>query len=410
MEDFEKPITQKPTTKRTSMDISFKTPNKSPAYKKLKTVTITRTSNTTQKKFSSRSTIKNNTAIPSTSTKIETDGFNIKAGSLKCAEEKKSNLQEDISHIQWLEDTQTFMSNMGKENTKKEAKVELDSINTEDFFVSFAEPNVPKSSNMHYDTHFLNDLKENFSQDIFAASIDPKGSTKIADSQFSQFSNSQLLKECAKIEDSFNQSKNDLVDESKILRVTNQILSPNQILSNTSEKLWNETLADADGLFQNDDDYRRDVNLIFNKLESTICDFGNKETDESTWHDDSLSKNSFLSKLTNLIKDPQNESVKCNDDNTFSSMLLNLTGENEINLTNIIKKALMNNAKKVVEPANYLNPTCVDSQHEFKHLGNFFGLPNKVKDLMKLYKGIDKLYGKIYLFFYVFDFTHFNRM
>ncbi|KAG5898460.1 hypothetical protein JTB14_015467 [Gonioctena quinquepunctata] len=92
----------------------------------------------------------------------------------------------------------------------------------------------------------------------------------------------------------------------------------------------------------------------------------------------------------NQNENPEND-LKINwpEDSVFNGSNFNLS------FGTVIKKALINNATKV-QPRKILdttlNLTLSESKAEFHNLGPFYGLPSKVKDLVKLYKGIDELY------------------
>ncbi|VEN57914.1 unnamed protein product, partial [Callosobruchus maculatus] len=82
-----------------------------------------------------------------------------------------------------------------------------------------------------------------------------------------------------------------------------------------------------------------------------------------------------------------------NENEDLENSILNCSNLNS-SFGSIIKKALISNASKAGTSnrnvSNSINATLVD--RSFQCLGPFYGLPNKLKELIKLYKGIDEMY------------------
>nr|XP_022907396.1 helicase POLQ-like isoform X1 [Onthophagus taurus] len=85
----------------------------------------------------------------------------------------------------------------------------------------------------------------------------------------------------------------------------------------------------------------------------------------------------------------QRELNKVKNSISIDNSLLEDT-QNEINDT--FRKALLENAEKTISPSKAINSTLISKEVKFNNLGNFYGLPNKVKELFKLYRGIENLY------------------
>lgn len=72
---------------------------------------------------------------------------------------------------------------------------------------------------------------------------------------------------------------------------------------------------------------------------------------------------------------------------------MSTTEDGNKSLSSVITKALMENAAKLISPKTQINKTFVEFEPIFQSLGSFFGLPEKVRELLKQYRGIEKLYG-----------------
>lgn len=110
--------------------------------------------------------------------------------------------------------------------------------------------------------------------------------------------------------------------------------------------------------------------MIFSRVEHTICDLGPTEH-----HDISVLDTAEWQTLTNTI------------------INMSTTDDANKSLSSVIKRALLENAAKLISPRTQINKTFVEFEPIFHSLGDFYGLPDKVKDLLKQYRGIDKLYG-----------------
>ncbi|CAG9822832.1 unnamed protein product [Phaedon cochleariae] len=174
------------------------------------------------------------------------------------------------------------------------------------------------------------------------------------------------------------------------------LLSFNQkIKSRESIKLTSldEEIGNRSILFENDKittQYRQEVDNLFEQIEHSIYAMGTVDAEQRV--PDEILDIIFSDEL----KPPEDEKskndtqpVEWTEDTILNNMSFNLS------FGSIIRKALINNAtkshpKKIVD--NTLNLTVSDKKVEFHSLGSFFGLPLKVKDLIKQYKGIDELY------------------
>lgn len=124
--------------------------------------------------------------------------------------------------------------------------------------------------------------------------------------------------------------------------------------------------------------YQKEIDLIFSRVEHTICELGPTETGEVSMLDSA-------------------------DWETLTNTIINMSTTEDANksLTAVIKKALIENAAKLISPKAQINKTFVELEPIFVSLGSFFGLPERVRELLKQYRGIEKLYG---IFIYFFNF------
>ncbi|KAK4883652.1 hypothetical protein RN001_006971 [Aquatica leii] len=111
--------------------------------------------------------------------------------------------------------------------------------------------------------------------------------------------------------------------------------------------------------------YRQEISQLFENLEHSICHFGSKDNQNDHVVNDSLVNDDLLSKFTL-------------DSNT--------------SIGDVIRNALKDNVNKSLLAKNYVNSTLLPSEAVFIQLGPFYGLPDKVWELIKTLKGIDALY------------------
>lgn len=220
------------------------------------------------------------------------------------------------------------------------------------------------------------------------------------DSQISQYCNvTQVMQQIDNIISYSDQLSTTTID-SLDSKTESKMTSPNketieQKALKPTETRWDETLNNSE-LFKTTE-YKKEMEMLFDRLETTICEFGrNPEEESKETNSHGPQNNKLLKSIIEIIKSPStaltipNGRIDWNDDTFLTNTVLNLT-QNE-KFSEIIKKALLENASKT--PNMSIIAKEVKPVENFKTLGNFYGLPNKVKDLIKLYKGIDKLYGK----------------
>lgn len=129
--------------------------------------------------------------------------------------------------------------------------------------------------------------------------------------------------------------------------------------------------------------YSNEIDKVFDKVETTICELGpdNKEN------------------MNNSVADASSvnlDGIDWNNESIVTGAIINMSLQEEANKSfgSIIKKALIENAGKTATQQVTVNTTFFESQATFLSLGGFYGLPERVKELLKKYKGIDELYGK----------------
>ncbi|XP_044758071.1 helicase POLQ-like [Coccinella septempunctata] len=120
-----------------------------------------------------------------------------------------------------------------------------------------------------------------------------------------------------------------------------------------------------------------DMDVIFDEIENSIYQMGTSQEILSSTHDN------VLEMLCESEKELQEG----------DKSLLNISSSN-LSFSSIFKSKLLANASKsvTVGKAETSNLSFSEEAVEFQELGPFYGLPTKVKDLIKLYKGIDELY------------------
>lgn len=123
--------------------------------------------------------------------------------------------------------------------------------------------------------------------------------------------------------------------------------------------------------------YQKEIDLIFSRVEHTICELGPAEQ-----HEVSMLDSADWQTLTNTI------------------INMSTVEDGNKSLSSVITKALIENAAKLISPKTQINKTFVEFEPIFQSLGSFFGLPEKVKELLKQYRGIESLYGALLLLFF----------
>lgn len=136
------------------------------------------------------------------------------------------------------------------------------------------------------------------------------------------------------------------------------------------------------------DAYNKEIDVLFDKVENTICELGP----------------SVHIPAENVVSNTSLNDINWNDDSFVTSAIINMSVDNAATKSfgSVIKKALLENAKKYVKPEVAINKTIIETESSFKSLGAFYGLPDKVQDLLRIYRGIEKLYGmsELLLLFY----------
>lgn len=156
----------------------------------------------------------------------------------------------------------------------------------------------------------------------------------------------------------------------------------------------NNSFLDKTDLFNNKNitnDYRTEVDSLFDHIGESICIMGTEACSSSREISDEIldviiNKEAVLDKSDNKM-----EKTGANwSDDSFS-----LTLNSSIGTT--IKNAMLMNASKDVSLPHCSNMdlSVAEVQSEFHELGPFFGMPLKVKELIKQYKGINELYGEL---------------
>lgn len=216
---------------------------------------------------------------------------------------------------------------------------------------------------------------------------------EVKESQISQYCNvTQVMRQIDNIISYSDQLSTSTHDASHSATESKNVSLEKAVISQDTD--WNETFND--GPLLKSKEYKKEVEMLFDRLETTICEFGMKpEQNPKETTSNRTEPNKLLKSIIEIIKSPTesfaiaNNEIDWNDDTFLTNTVLNLT-QNE-KFSDIIKKALLENASKV--PNQSMTTKEARPVNKFKKLGEFYGLPNKVKDLIKLYKGIDKLYG-----------------
>lgn len=150
---------------------------------------------------------------------------------------------------------------------------------------------------------------------------------------------------------------------------------------------------------------------IIDRLESIFHESNRQEIEQffdqvghsiSIMGADVENKNEYLSQVLDVLFNSQTEKSPNIPNQTITDDILTNTSINATFGTTL-KRAFLENASKeltyskIFDNSATLETTCAQNRVEFKELGPFYGLPIRVKELIKLYKGIEELYGLFYL-------------
>lgn len=241
-------------------------------------------------------------------------------------------------------------------------------------------------------------------------------------SQISQFfKRTQVLKQLDSIVSEANSNiKRDILQDStntshnvkqNFKDITNQAGTSSNLYSNSKEtkdllKKFNnrstlENKEEANFLSSSFID-KGDVNNLFSKLETTIRDMGganrcpNVITDQNQ---DAIKNITLLNSIVEKVKTTKSDQEDHWLNETEIGGLINMT---EIEMfPSILREASLLNEFKTQDFAKELN-----SITSFKSLGNFYNLPDKVKQLFKLYRSIETLYGRGHFNTSIFYFSY----
>ncbi|KAI4458912.1 putative dna polymerase theta [Holotrichia oblita] len=232
----------------------------------------------------------------------------------------------------------------------------------------------------------LNNTDEDLLQDSFTifedtqALIDksnkPSGSKSYL--SFTQMcSDTQIMK---KIDDDINNSNKRIETDSDFQQLDDSFLQTSYDLSVPKSTETKNEVAQNFSTSQ----YKKDIETLFNKVEYSICEPGPNQDQTLAKNDDNF--DDIQTKFAENIY----SAINWDEESWFSNVVL--SQEKTQMFGSVIKNALLKNAEKSIIPGKIVNQTLPPTQVVYRELGKFYGLPKKVEDLFKLYRGIDKLY------------------
>ena len=133
------------------------------------------------------------------------------------------------------------------------------------------------------------------------------------------------------------------------------------------------------------------INLFFDNLKTSIFEL------QPTCYVDNPT-----STLTVSEADETFHHITRNGSSLLAEAVSSMSPKDERHVSNLIKQVLLRNAGEFASPESVANETILSYvEPRYRELGPFYGLPDKVKDLLKVYRGITDLYGQfLYLFIY----------
>lgn len=257
----------------------------------------------------------------------------------------------------------------------------------------------PEAPDKNSSEHNLNNTDQDFLQDSFTMFEDTQAlidtsNKPCANKSFSSFtqmcSDTQIMK---KIDDDINNSnkviKTDCNTSSSCQQLDNSFLQTSFDLyvpkSTNEDKTVSDTKVQVSESFSTLQ-CKRDIEMLFKKVEHSICEPGPDQDKTLAKNDDNFEDihTAFAENICSAINW---------DEESWFSNVISSQDQTE-KFGSVIKNALLKNAEKSVVPGKIVNLTLAPTQVVFQELGDFYGLPKKVKDLFKLYRGIDNLYGE----------------
>lgn len=146
-------------------------------------------------------------------------------------------------------------------------------------------------------------------------------------------------------------------------------------------------------------DYRLGISQLFEDLERSICEPGPNQ-DQNLLLDPAVLNQKHTGFNTRVFPAENTEKIKILENITLPNVnkWLEDSFMNDSKAfsqtQDEIQKVLMENACKNIDRQVVMNRTLVTSQVKLRELGPFYGLPNKVMELIRSYKGINELYGE----------------
>ncbi|XP_060525528.1 helicase POLQ-like isoform X1 [Cylas formicarius] len=169
--------------------------------------------------------------------------------------------------------------------------------------------------------------------------------------------------------------------------------------STTLNEYTNRQSSDKSLLFNDESvttQYKNEIDRLFQEIEYSVCAMGTSNF-ERTIPDSVLDVifDDDITSSTKIIDEQDSKRLKADLSQKFADIDWDQT--RNCSFGTIIKQALINNATKNISlqkiTKSPLNLTLGEKRAEFRPLGTFYGLPKKVQDLIKQYKGIEELYG-----------------
>lgn len=164
-----------------------------------------------------------------------------------------------------------------------------------------------------------------------------------------------------------------------------QFFGSTQVMHQIDNILSENLTDDLEDIFNNKS--REEIDQFFDKVEQSVNVLGEENN--------SIGVDQNVTKIVEAIFKSQNADSSIWNISTTQQEELHTTVSNiDASFATALKQVLLANAKKNL---NFYAEKTIKGNAEIvkksENLGPFYGLPTKVKDLIKTYKGIDELYG-----------------
>lgn len=192
-------------------------------------------------------------------------------------------------------------------------------------------------------------------------------------------------------DESLRQMKANETSKRPLLTQFTQLFENSQIMNQIETILSEENSCSASAVLSDknsgdvlNESKRDELESFFDQIEQSVSLMG---TDPEFEDKD-------IKKILEALFGTQTGQDSAEPTNDFVLSETTISGINS-SFASALKQVLLSNISKEPVPAKTRNVSTLETSTTFTEVGPFYGLPLKVKELIKAYKGIDELYGNL---------------